>query len=93
MLDARLAQYAHLWTTERDQIALFTVDCYGKQSYLIYHLPSQRIRMIADTELGRQLIQMMLENGVVLLNDKPQGTWSTQSACANTADDDLPAGR
>jgi hypothetical protein len=80
MADNQLNEYSHLWTTERDQVALFTVEYSGKQSYLIYHMQTQHIHLVADSELGRQLVLKMLENGVILLSD--EGTTDNQQTFA-----------
>jgi len=72
MVDPELTQYAYLWKQQRHQIALFTVTCYGKIEYLIYNLPTKRISLIADTDIGKKLITKLLAEGVPLLEEPPE---------------------
>jgi len=71
MADPDLTQYAYLWKQQRHQIALFTVTCYGKTEYLIYHVPTKRISLVASTDTGKKLITKLLDEGVPLLKEAP----------------------
>lgn len=73
MVDRELLKYAYMWTIERNNFALFTVECYGKKEFLIYHIPTRTIRMITDNDLGKKLIDKLLEKGIPLLQDAPDG--------------------
>lgn len=69
--EKKLNKYRYLWTTLRDKIVLFTVDCYGEKEYLIYYLKTKRIQLIAKSEMGNRLVQRLIENGIPVLEDKP----------------------
>jgi len=72
MIDPDLTKYAYLWQQQRHQIALFTVTCYGCDEYLIYHIPTKRISLVANTEVGKKLVAKLMDEGVPLLKEAPE---------------------
>ncbi len=66
-----LYKFIHLWTVQKKEHFLFTVTCYGKTEYLLYHRPTKKISLIADGKLGRRLINKLIEAGMPLLDDAP----------------------
>jgi hypothetical protein len=66
-----LTSYAHYWTTDKDDYAIFTIRSYGEIEYLILHLPSKRIKLARSFALERAIVRQMLEHGVRVLDDPP----------------------
>lgn len=64
-----LNKYAYLWTTDRKNYRIFTIRCYGETQYLIYHVPSKRVKMVGSYETEQLIIQKMIEMGVPILQE------------------------
>lgn len=69
MTTNQLADYEFLWTTEKADYALFTIRAYGQVEYLVYHIPTKRVKTICYNPLGERIVEMMIAQGVKVLDD------------------------
>ncbi len=71
MTTNQLADYEFLWTTEKSDYALFTINAYGRVEYLVYHIPTKRVKTMRCDLLGQRIVEMMIARGVPVLDDMP----------------------
>ena len=71
MSDHDYSKYDYIWKRKRNEYALFTVTCYGKTEYLLYHRPTKNMKLICDTSFGKGLVEKIIAQGIPVLEDAP----------------------